>query len=448
MAAFQHAWKGYTTYAWGHDHLKPISRSAHNWFGLGLTMVDALDTMYLMGLEKELAAARDWVATSMDMAQRRDVNLFETTIRVLGGLLSMHTLTNDQLYLDKATELGRRLLPGFRQSPSGIPYSDVNLATGKAHAPSWAPDSTVSEVSSLQLEFRTLSRATGDPEYEKRAFAVSKRLHELPKVNGLVPMFINAETGLFNKGSTLTMGARADSYYEYLLKQWLQTGKTHDWLKEDYLAAVSGIRSRLVQHSIPTKLLFLGEVLRGGTFSPKMDHLVCYFPGTLALGHKVGGMPQDHMDLAVELMDTCLRMYSVNPTFLSPEIAYFNLQPGGNRDIIIKANDGHNLLRPETIESLWYMYYFTKNETYRDWGWRIFQGFERHCKIEGGGYSSIDNVQNPKGVKHRDMMESFFLGETLKYLFLLFADDDIMERYSPTKFVYNTEAHLLPLYDS
>lgn len=254
--AFRHAWKGYKAYAWGQDHLRPLSRTGHTWFGLGLTIIDGMDTMYLMGLHEELAAAREWVAHNLQLAQHRDVNLFETTIRVLGGLLSMHTLTEEQLYLDKALELGHRLLPGFR-STSGVPYSDVNLASGVAHAPVWAPDSSVSEVATLQLEFRTLSRASRDSQFEKKAFAVSELLHQLPKKEGLVPMFINAETGHFNADSTLTLGARADSYYEYLLKQWLQTGKTIDWLKEDYLAAVQGIQKYLVRRSEPNKLLFI-----------------------------------------------------------------------------------------------------------------------------------------------------------------------------------------------
>ncbi|KAH7984419.1 hypothetical protein HPB52_020471 [Rhipicephalus sanguineus] len=147
-------------------------------------------------------------------------------------------------------------------------------------------------------------------------------------------------------------------------------------------------------------------------------------------------------------MDTCIRMYSINPTFLSPEIAHFNLKPQGTRDILIKGNDAHNLLRPETLESLWYMYYFTRNETYRDLAWRIFQGFEKHCKVPGGGYTTIGSVLNTKQTGPRDMMESFFLAETLKYLYLLFSEEDVLERYSPTRYLFNTEAHLLPLYTS
>lgn len=124
-------------------------------------------------------------------------------------------------------DLGERLLPCF-DSDSGVPYSDVNLATRKAHSPKWSPDSSTSEVTTLQLEFRDLSRSSGMPRFEKAAARVSQHVHELEKTDGLVPIFINANTGQFRTYSTITLGARGDSYYEYLLKQWIQTGKTID----------------------------------------------------------------------------------------------------------------------------------------------------------------------------------------------------------------------------
>lgn len=102
VTAFKHAWKGYKDYAWGHDELKPLSKSHSTWFNLGLTMIDSLDTMWLMGLEKEFQESRDWVANKLIVEQNRDVNLFETTIRVLGGLLSAYHFTEDHVFLDKA----------------------------------------------------------------------------------------------------------------------------------------------------------------------------------------------------------------------------------------------------------------------------------------------------------------------------------------------------------
>ena len=102
IGAFKHAWKAYKMYAWGKDELRPISKKSNEWFNLGLTLVDALDTMWLMGLTEEFSEAREWVKKEMVIAQDKDVNLFETTIRVLGGLLSAFHLTNDTVFLDRA----------------------------------------------------------------------------------------------------------------------------------------------------------------------------------------------------------------------------------------------------------------------------------------------------------------------------------------------------------
>ncbi|XP_015925664.1 endoplasmic reticulum mannosyl-oligosaccharide 1,2-alpha-mannosidase isoform X2 [Parasteatoda tepidariorum] len=442
--AFLHAWKGYKSHAWGHDHLKPITKTFQNWFGLGLTIVDSLDTLYMMGLYEEFNEAKEWVIEKLNLNLNKDVNFFETTIRVMGGLLSAFHLSEESIFLEKAVDIADRLMPAFKSS-SGVPYSDVNLKTGHSHPPVWGQDSTVSEISTIQLEFRDISHLTGDPKYETAAFKVSEHLHKLPKKDGLVPMFINAESGHFRTTSTITVGARADSYYEYLLKQWIQTGQKISWLKEDYIEAIDGIAKHLVKQSYPSKLTFVGELLSGRSYSPKMDHLVCYLPGTLALGYHYG-MPSSHLRLAFELMDTCYNMYAQTATQLSPEIAYFNLQPHGTSDIIIKSNDAHNLLRPETVESLWYLYYMTHNETYRDWGWQIFQAFEKYAKVEGGGYTSLGDVRNPLLTKPMDLMESFFLAETLKYLFLLFNDNQ--DLYSLDRFIFNSEAHLLPILNS
>ncbi len=125
-------------------------------------------------------------------------------------------------------ELGDILLHCF-ETPSGIPYSDVNLHTGKAHGPKWDTHSTVSEVSSIQMEFRELSRLTWDSRYQEAVDLTLEKLQSQVPSSGLVTQFISPETGLLRSG-TITLGARADSYYEYLLKQWLQSGKTEDKL--------------------------------------------------------------------------------------------------------------------------------------------------------------------------------------------------------------------------
>jgi len=441
VAAFQHAWQGYRTYAWGKDHLKPISKTHQTWFNLGLTLIDSLDTMLVMNLKEEFTEAKNWVTDNLNFNINKDVNLFETTIRVLGGLLSTYHLSKDRVFLDKAIDLADRLLASF-DTPSGIPYSDVNLKTRTGHAPKWSPDSSTSEVTTIQLEFRDLSRATGNPKYEEAISKVSRHVHNLPKTEGLVPIFINANTGNFRQYSTITLGARGDSYYEYLLKQWVQTGKTIDYLKNDYNASMDGVVNKLVRRTSPNNLLFIGEILGGGKdFKPKMDELVCFLAGTLVLGHH-NGLPKEHLTLAQELAYTCYLTFARQPTFLAPEISYFNTEASSTKDFYVKPNDAHYLLRPETVESLWYLYYFSGNKTYQDWGWQIFQGIETYCKVSGG-YTTISNVRNPMDTRPRDMMESFFLGETLKYLYLLFADRHEMDL---DQWVFNTEAHPLPIY--
>ncbi|CAG0900914.1 unnamed protein product, partial [Cyprideis torosa] len=224
----RHAWSSYEGFAWGHDFLSPQTKSFTDWFGLGLTIVDSLDTLWLMGLKDEFSKAREWVATELDLAKNaRWVNTFETTIRVLGGLLSAYHLSGDRIFLDKAVDLGERLLPAFG-SPSGIPYSDVRLKDGRARSPTWSSESSTSEAATLQLEFRDLSWESQEPKFKEVVDRASLKLHVLEKQDGLVPIHINPETGNFKRMSPITLGARGDSYYEYLLKQWLQTDKTED----------------------------------------------------------------------------------------------------------------------------------------------------------------------------------------------------------------------------
>ncbi|MCI4392803.1 hypothetical protein PGIGA_G00150120 [Pangasianodon gigas] len=440
--AFRHAWKGYKDFAWGHDELKPISKSYTEWFGLGLTLIDALDTMWILELKKEFEEARQWVATQLSFEKNMDVNLFESTIRILGGLLSTYHLTGDALFLDKAKDIGSRLRPAFG-TPSKIPYSDVNIGSGVAHPPRWTSDSTVAEVTTIQLEFRELSRLTGDPKYQDAVMEVMKQVHKLEgKHDGLVPMFINTNNGQFTHLGVYTLGARADSYYEYLLKQWIQGGKIETELLEDYMQAVEGIKKNLLKKSSPLGLTFVGE-LSHGRFSPKMDHLVCFLPGTLALGAH-HGLPVEHMELAGQLMETCYQMYTQMETGLSPEIVHFNMEAGSTQDVDVKPADRHNLLRPETVESLFYLYRFTKDKKYQTWGWEIFQNFNKYTRVETGGYTSINNVRDPKSPSPRDKMESFFLGETLKYFYLLFSDN--LDLINLDTYIFNTEAHPLPIW--
>src|SRR5215471_17097400 len=159
-AEFLHAWNAYKQYAWGHDELKPLSRSYRDWYGVPLLMtpVDALDTLILMGLTDEADKTRELIAHDLSFDKDIEVKNFEITIRLLGGLLSSYQLTGDQRLLNLATDLGKRLLPAFN-SPTGMPYMHINLHTGQTRDPVTNP----AETGTLLLEFGTLSKLTGKP---------------------------------------------------------------------------------------------------------------------------------------------------------------------------------------------------------------------------------------------------------------------------------------------
>ncbi|KAJ7968933.1 alpha-1,2-Mannosidase [Quillaja saponaria] len=488
--AFIHAWSGYKKFAMGYDELMPLSHQGVDGLGgLGATVVDALDTALIMGADEVVAEAGSWVETHLldRISQKGQVNLFETTIRVLGGLLSAyHLSTGDKglnltykgpkpvVYLETARNLADRLLSAFTSSPTPIPFSDVVLHDSSGH-PAPGGLSSTAEVSSIQLEFNYLSTVSGDPKYSIEAMKVLEHMKILPKVEGLVPIYISPHSGEFS-GDNIRLGSRGDSYYEYLLKVWLQRGANTDsniaYLYDMYKEAMKGVRHLLVQKSIPNGLVFVGELPFGsqGAFSPKMDHLVCFLPGTLALGATKGITKEnamrnnmlnfedlENLKLAEDLAKTCFEMYAVTSTGLAPEIAYFHTEEyseegldGGNKssdyvhDIIIKPADRHNLLRPETVESLFVLYRITEDPKYREWGWEIFQAFEKYTRVDSGGYSSLDDVTTVPPHR-RDKMETFFLGETLKYLYLLFSDNSVIPL---DKFVFNTEAHPIPIESS
>ncbi|KAJ9606412.1 mannosyl-oligosaccharide alpha-1,2-mannosidase [Cladophialophora chaetospira] len=511
---FKTSWEGYEKYAWGMDEYHPLSRKGKNMVegGMGWIIVDALDTAMMMNLTSHVAKAREWISTTLTYTADHEVNTFETTIRMLGGLLSAHYLSTtfpqlapqrdddanqpgEDLYIEKATDLADRLM-GAYESLSGIPFASVNLNTSigvGSHIDGGA--SSTAEAATLQLEMKYLSKLTGEPIYWQRAEHVIEVIESQKREDGLLPIYIYPSTGEF-RGGNIRLGSRGDSYYEYLIKQFLQTGSAENVYLDMWEEALEGVKKHLITYSAQASLTILAERQNGlqQPLTAKMDHLVCFMPGTIALAVTGGQTVEqakvrlgkqwtkkhdENLKLAEELMKTCWGMYKVTPTGLAPEIAYFHVDspapqwqghtdsqwtPPHSADLSddvdaawrsdydIHTNDVHNLQRPETVESLFYMYRITKDQKYRQWGWEMFEAFREHTKvvdeIEGKiyAYTSLDTVmENPvKERRRRDNMESFWLAETLKYFYLLFSDDDF---FPLDKVVFNTEAHPLPIFD-
>ena len=717
-ASARHAWRGYREHAWPSDELAPVAKKGVAWLDVGLTIVDALDTLLILGLEDEAGEARDWIASpALAFDADKNANVFESTIRVLGGLAAARELGGDTErgdLLAKALDLAEKLSPAFK-TRTGIPIMDVNFKTGDPHHPKWTQKSSLAEAGTLVLEWEALEAALRAAEnktagvgedadasleaemeygfcpdggglkeypiassrdepscdadetniYRKKTFARStlaalagrryrrdiadgarRAFHAVtdatwhPANDGLVPNAVSSGTAKFDRASTLTLGARGDSYYEYLLKHWLHAGKPAGG-ERSYLRAMDGVLLYLLRRSgeedaaaavknadapgaanalglrwgvtepapratssahrrrrrwfeaeaedllgprsdaeekdeprsdaegvpaedveeaasagrgvstvstvstvaettaetttsVPKRtvpnaiesddknkshgLLYVAERVGGvgGTLVHKMDHLVCFLPGVLALGHAEGlgarwgagdaarerlagdalerlGFARDagHLDVAVELARTCVSMYTRVPAGLAPEIAHFpasGLRAGGAGeervhafgDLLVKRKDAHNLLRPETVESLFVLWRVTRAEEWRDAGWEMWRAWERHARVDSGGYAGVDSVVDPdlksssvlsdsgrdvhpdasskldatrrrssqsarvrRELNRVDKMESFWLSETLKYLFLLFTDDPTV---TPLEcFVFNTEAHPLPV---
>ncbi|RDW63947.1 alpha-1,2-Mannosidase-3 [Coleophoma crateriformis] len=496
--AFVLSWDSYERYAWGYDEFHPISKKGKQMTpkGMGWIIVDALDTLMLMNLTSRLTHAREWLSTKLDYEQDQEVNTFETTIRMLGGLLSAHYLSTEypelasvkdddegapgeDLYLEKAKDLADRLMGAF-DSPSGIPYASVNLKT-LAGVPSHDDGgaSSTAEAATLQLELKYLSKLTGEAFYWEKAENVIKVIDDNGMEDGLLPIYIYAHDGHF-RGSNIRLGSRGDSYYEYLIKQYLQTSKEEPIYEELWDETLAGVRKHLITYSEPSQFTVLAERPDGlhGTLSPKMDHLVCFMAGTIALG-ATGGISEaeakklptwskkkeEEMQLARELTQTCWGMYRYMATGLAAEITHFHVGnpplPGSaphkspsnkfetdehgdaewKKDFDVKPADVHNLQRPETVESLFYMWRITGDVMYREWGWEMFKAFVNYTAVEdNGGFTSLANA-NTIPPHTKDNMESFWLAETLKYFYLLFSPNDLLPL---DKVVINTEAHPFP----
>lgn len=277
------AWHGYTAHAFGMDEIKPASASGdNNWGGMGVTLVDSLDTLWLLGMKKEFWDARDWVRDRLHNDINRSVSVFETCIRSLGGLLSAYDWSGDQAFLDKALDLGTRLAHAFDGSNTGLPAGQVNLERGSQSSVSWAGGNVIlSEFGSLQLEFRMLdqcAKTAETAEMRRKTERVFEVMNQISPANGLFPYYLSkSEANGIPKmrNDHLTFGAMADSFYEYMLKVWIQGGKVEPLYRNMYDKAIQGMHDDLLQKSEPSGLTYIADKIGTTRMDHKMDHLVC-----------------------------------------------------------------------------------------------------------------------------------------------------------------------------
>ena len=408
---FLHGWDNYVKYAWGHDELRPLSKTPRDWYGQSLLMtpVDALDTLVLMGLKDQADKDRALIDTQLSFDKDIYVKNFEVTIRLLGGLLSGYELTGDKRLLALAQDLGTRLLPAF-DSPTGMPYQFVNLRTGKTRG----AESNPAETGTLILEFGTLSKLTGDQRFYAKARRALVATYNRRSAIGLVGDGINVETGAWtSKDSHISGGI--DSYYEYLVKCTLL-------FSDGDCQTMAAASLPAVQKYLPDEVdgqFWYGhaDMDTGKRTTTEYGALDAYFPAVLALA--------GYLDQAKRLQESSYRMwdlYGIEPEVLdykSMQVEY----PGYE-------------LRPEIVESTYYLYHYTHDPVYQAHARKMFADFVRYCRAPDG-YAALKSVVTHE---QRDAMESFVFAETFKYFYLIFAPPATLDF---DKVVFNTEAHPL-----
>ncbi|XP_033373347.1 ER degradation-enhancing alpha-mannosidase-like protein 1 isoform X2 [Parus major] len=433
----------------GPDRRDPSNLNINDVLGnYSLTLIDALDTLAVMGNSSEFQKAVKLVIDTVSFDKDSTVQVFEATIRVLGSLLSAHIIITDTKQpfgdmtikdydnelLHLAHDLAVRLLPAFENTKTGIPYPRVNLKKGVP--PDSHNETCTAGAGSLLVEFGILSRLLGDSTFEWVARRAVKALWSLRSNNtGLLGNVVNIQTGHW-VGKQSGLGAGSDSFYEYLLKSYILFGEKEDL--EMFNAAYQNIQNHLRRgRGISMLLSFPGsrEACNEGEGDPPLyvnvnmytgqlmntwiDSLQAFFPGLQVL---IGDV-EDAICLHAFYYAIWKRYGALperyNWQLQAPDVPFYPL-------------------RPELVESTYLLYQATKNPFYLHVGMDILQSLEKYTKAKCG-YATLHHVVEKT---KEDRMESFFLSETCKYLYLLFDEENPVHK-SGNKFMFTTEGHIV-----
>ncbi|KYK58334.1 glycoside hydrolase family 47 [Drechmeria coniospora] len=463
--AFEKSWKAYKKHAWTKDELMPLSGKGRQTFsGWSAQLVDALDTLWIMDLREDFALAVKEVAV-IDWAKLKDgktINLFEVTIRYLGGLLAAHDLSREPVLLAKAVELADALYAAF-DTPNRLPphYLDYAKARSGEQVADWSMSGAAGGT--LALEFTRLSQLTGDAKYYDATERIKRFLHRsqnTTRIPGLWPMMMDYRREVVT-GDVFSIGAGSDSMYEYLPKMHALLGGLDGQYEDMTVKALDAVRRSLLFRPMTPKdenILMAGNAEWSADktrLATEMQHLTCFLGGTYGLAGRLLDR-EDYVDVASRLAAGCVWAYDSFPTHIMPEIgelaacdkmdgpcpygehAFAGARAAGLPEGFLRVRDPRYQLRPEAIESVFYMWRITGEQRWRDAAWRMWQAIVRETETELA-FASIDDVMTPSGPK-ADTMETFWLAETTKYFYLIFDDESTINL---DEWVLNTEAHPL-----
>ncbi|KAL9129578.1 MAG: hypothetical protein Q9217_001998 [Psora testacea] len=494
--SFKHSWEGYKKYAWLKDEVGPLDANSHQTFGgWAATLVDSLDTLWIMGMKEDFEEAVEAVQRiDFTETDTTHLNIFETTIRYIGGFLGAYDVSNGKypVLLEKATQVGELLYCAF-DTPNHMPVTRWPWKDALEGATQTANTNTiVAEIGSLTLEFTRLSQLTGDPKFfdaTARIMSEFQKSQSLTRLPGLWPTVIDAKHKSFDS-TGFTLGGMADSLYEYLPKQHMLLGGRSEGIdyKAMYQYAITAAMNHVFfQPMLPDQadILLSGNVDVHGknntVLQPHGQHLACYAGGMVGVGAKIFERPE-HVYMARKLVDGCIWAYQHMPTGIMPES--FQMVPCEmNSDCIwdeakyenqvhrtaakyaSKASDDDTeptvrkplkqilkelrlsegftdiqdrryILRPEAIESVFIHYRLTGDKDLPNAAWQMFQSIENATRTDIA-HAAIADVTQVGGEKVNSM-ESFWLAETLKYFYLIFSEPGVVDL---DEFVLNTEAH-------
>uniref|UniRef100_A0A2M4A9I8 alpha-1,2-Mannosidase n=1 Tax=Anopheles triannulatus TaxID=58253 RepID=A0A2M4A9I8_9DIPT len=437
---FYHAYRAYMDNAYPADELMPLSCTGRyrgvtpsrgdlddTLGNFSMTLVDTLDTLVVLGDLEEFESAVKLVIKDVKFDNDIIVSVFETNIRMMGGLLSGHILAEyvqkqaDVMgwyrgeLLEMAKDLGYRLLPAFNTS-TGIPHARVNLKHGmKVEALRHSRETCTACAGTILLEFAALSRLSGEPIFEVKAHAAMDALWKMRhRSSELMGTVLNVHSGDWIRRES-GVGAGIDSYYEYCLKSYILLGD------ERYLARFNRHYNAIMKYISQGPMLLDVQMHRPHTKTRNfMDALLAFWPGLQVLSGDLKPAVQTH-----EMLYQVMQMH----TFI-PEAFTFDFQ----------VHWGQHHLRPEFIESTYFLYRATGDHYYLHAGKKALKALQQHARVPCG-YAAVNDVRTGK---HDDRMDSYVLSETFKYLFLLFSDPaDLILNIED--FIFTTEAHLLPL---
>jgi mannosyl-oligosaccharide alpha-1,2-mannosidase len=417
-AEFLHAWNGYKKFAWGRDEVHPVSGTGSNFFvpahAFGLSIIEALDTLYVMELDDELDACIEWLRTHMDFDVDGNVQMFEAVIRMVAGLLAGYYATGETFLLEGARDLSDRLLPCFTKSPSGAPYRFANLKTGAVSD----PNSNLAEIGSNVLEFGDLSRLTGDPKYLNASMRAFETVMAKRSALNLLGTNFNVESGTFTGTDDVAPDEPVDSFYEYLWGGWHMLGiqKTRDWYQ---LLTTALLKYAPVR--VDGRLWF--QTVNYETGSPTDNTTISELSAFYAeLISKSGD--RETGSAFYDSWTAVLDRYG-----LFPEILDFKT---------LGIVDAAYQLRPEYVNSAFDLWFLTGDAKYRSTAYSYFTALRANCRV-AGGYTSLTDIRT-RPMKQGDHFPAYAFSENFKYLYLMFADSP---RFDGARYYLNTEGKIL-----